>query len=97
MFPPRNVIRRDRVYSIHINLVVNHHQVPARAGVSKDYKPTAGAAYVFVRHVPKYSFNFFLRDAMRGTMLYIPSGVIIKIPDNRLECHRIGPASYVVL
>lgn len=97
MFPPRNVIRRYRVYSLRINLVVHYHQVPPRAGVSEDHGPTGGAAYVFIRHASKYSFNFFLGDAMRGAMLYIPIGVIIKIPNNRLECHSIGSTSTVEL
>jgi hypothetical protein len=72
--PPRNVVGRHRVDGVGIDFFVNYHQVPARAGVSKDHGPARGSADVCVRRVLEHLFDFFLGDTMLGAVLDIAVG-----------------------
>ena len=59
--------------------------MPARASVSEDHGTAGGPAGVYVRRVLEYLFNLLLRDTMLGTVLHVAIGVVIEIPDNRVE------------
>jgi hypothetical protein len=67
--------------------------MPAGAGVAKDHGPAGRTADVRIGRVCKHFFNFFFRDAVRGTMLDITIRIVIKVPENRIEGNIAGSLS----
>src|SRR5438876_4968428 len=61
--------------------------MPPRAGVAEDHGPAGGPADVRVRRVLEHLFDLFLGDAVLRTVLHITIGVVIEVPEDRIEWH----------
>jgi len=56
--------------------------VSTSVGIAKYHWSTGRLAHILVDEVFEHFFDFFPRNAMLGTMLYVSARVVVEIPNN---------------
>src|SRR6185437_16624008 len=86
--PPWHVVSGNWVNRFLVNRLVHDHQVPTGAGISENDRPTGRSADVGVRRILEYFFDLLLGDVVFGAMPDVAIGIVVQIPDDRIERHE---------